>query len=97
MLVLFISTCLLALSSCYYHTALACPVLNFSGLHCTVLYLSIICAVCVQALDNGYECVQGGSMLVEQGVQQFHIWHKRRAPYSVMKEAVFRDIETLDD
>ena len=48
-------------------------------------------------MDNGYECVQGGSMLVEQGAQQFQIWHKRKAPYNVMKMAVFRDIETLDD
>jgi len=50
-----------------------------------------------QALSRGYVCVQGGSMLYEQGAQQFELWHKRRAPRDVMKRAVFEGIETLDE
>ena len=49
-----------------------------------------------QAKGKGYVVVQGGSMLYEQGAQQFEIWQKRRAPREVMRQAVFRDIEDLE-
>lgn len=50
-----------------------------------------------QALSRGYACVQGGSMLYEQGAQQFELWNKRKAPRAIMKNAVFNGIETLDE
>jgi len=36
-------------------------------------------------------------MLLEQGIEQFQLWHKRPAPRSVMQQAVFAGVEKLDD
>ncbi len=49
-----------------------------------------------QAKENGFLIVQGGSMLAEQGAQQFEIWHQRRAPRWIMRSAVFKDIENME-
>lgn len=35
-------------------------------------------------------------MLLEQGIEQFQLWHQRRAPRDVMAAAVFLDVEHFD-
>lgn len=35
-------------------------------------------------------------MLLEQGLEQFQLWHKRPAPRSVMDAAVFQGVDRLD-
>lgn len=41
-------------------------------------------------------CVQGASMLLDQAVEQFELWHKRKAPQDVMYKAVFTGVDKLD-
>lgn len=48
-----------------------------------------------QALAAGCPVVQGASMLLEQGLEQFQLWNKRRAPRLEMQSAVFNGIEKL--
>ena len=44
-----------------------------------------------------YHCpfVQGATMLLEQGIEQFELWHKRTAPSIVMQKTVFQGTEKL--
>ena len=49
-----------------------------------------------QAKKHGCYFVQGATMLLEQGLEQFELWHKRRAPRIVMDAAVFNGVERLD-
>lgn len=45
------------------------------------------------------EClfVQGGTMLLEQGIEQYQLWHQRRAPYYEMQQAIFSgDVKKID-
>eukprot|EP00612_Vaucheria_litorea_P006477 CAMPEP_0171471172 /NCGR_PEP_ID=MMETSP0946-20130122/551_1 /TAXON_ID=109269 /ORGANISM="Vaucheria litorea, Strain CCMP2940" /LENGTH=626 /DNA_ID=CAMNT_0012000621 /DNA_START=306 /DNA_END=2183 /DNA_ORIENTATION=+ len=46
-------------------------------------------ALLEQAVENECPFVQGAEMLVEQGIEQFQLWTKRRAPKLVMSEAVY--------
>lgn len=48
-----------------------------------------------QAIDHGCMFVQGATMLLEQAVEQFELWHRRRAPREVMSKAVFEEVEQL--
>jgi pentafunctional AROM polypeptide len=48
-----------------------------------------------QAMANGCLFVQGATMLLEQGLEQFELWHRRRAPRAVMDAAVFNGVERL--
>jgi shikimate 5-dehydrogenase len=43
----------------------------------------------------GCPIIQGATMLLEQGVEQFELWHRRRAPRDVMTRAVFQGVEDL--
>ncbi len=51
----------------------------------------------LQALAAGAPLVQGATMLLEQALEQFRLWHGRPAPRAVMEEAVFRGVERLDE
>jgi len=48
-----------------------------------------------QALDHHCQIIQGATMLLEQGIQQFELWHQRKAPRNEMKSAVFNGIDEL--
>jgi shikimate 5-dehydrogenase len=48
-----------------------------------------------QAIANNCLFVQGATMLLEQGMEQFELWHKRRAPREEMDAAVFNGVERL--
>jgi len=48
-----------------------------------------------QALAHGCPVVQGATMLLEQGLEQFELWNKRRAPREIMEAAIFNGIEKL--
>ena len=48
-----------------------------------------------QAMANGCLFVQGATMLLEQGLEQFELWHQRRAPRAVMDAAVYNGVERL--
>jgi pentafunctional AROM polypeptide len=48
-----------------------------------------------QAIEHNCLFVQGATMLLEQGMEQFEIWHKRRAPREEMDAAVFNGVERL--
>lgn len=50
-----------------------------------------------QALDAGCYVVQGASMLLEQGLEQFELWTKRRAPRVEMSRAVFDGVELVEN
>lgn len=46
-------------------------------------------------MSNNCLFVQGATMLLEQGMEQFELWHKRRAPREEMDAAVFNGVERL--
>jgi pentafunctional AROM polypeptide len=48
-----------------------------------------------QAIEYNCLFVQGATMLLEQGMEQFELWHKRRAPREEMDAAVFNGVERL--
>jgi len=48
-----------------------------------------------QAMAHDCLIVQGASMLLEQGLEQFELWNKRRAPRGEMDAAVFGGVERL--
>jgi shikimate 5-dehydrogenase len=50
----------------------------------------------LQAIEHDCLFVQGATMLLEQGMEQFELWHKRRAPRVEMDAAVFNGVERLD-
>ena len=50
---------------------------------------------CSQAIEHDCLFVQGATMLLEQGMEQFELWHKRRAPRDEMDAAVFNGVERL--
>lgn len=49
-----------------------------------------------QAINNDCPFIQGATMLLEQGMEQFELWNKRRAPKEIMDAAVFGGVERLD-
>lgn len=54
-----------------------------------VVYKPARTALLQQALSKGCEIVQGATMLLEQGIEQFEMWTKRTAPRQEMADAVF--------
>ena len=60
-----------------------------------VVYKPAMTKLMQQAGAAGCERVQGATMLLEQGIEQFEIWNKRRAPRSVMHKAIFSGVEEL--
>lgn len=48
-----------------------------------------------QALANDCPIVQGGTMLLTQGLEQFQLWTDRRPPALEMEKGVFENIEKL--
>ena len=50
-----------------------------------------------QALEAGCYVVQGATMLLEQGLEQFELWNKRRAPRLEMSKAVFNGVESIEN
>ncbi len=54
-------------------------------------------ALLEQALGAGCYVVQGASMLLEQGLEQFELWNKRRAPRVEMSQAVFNGVEIVEN
>lgn len=43
----------------------------------------------LQAAAAGCLFIQGGTMLLEQGLEQFELWNKRKAPRDIMSSAIF--------
>jgi pentafunctional AROM polypeptide len=60
-----------------------------------VVYKPVRTPLVEQALAGDCPCIQGATMLLEQGVQQFEIWNQRRAPRSEMDAAVFSGIDRI--
>lgn len=60
-----------------------------------VVYKPARTALIMQAIASGCAYVQGATMLLEQGIEQFQIWNKRAAPRSEMEAAVFNGVEKL--
>ncbi|CAM9487919.1 unnamed protein product [Choristocarpus tenellus] len=58
-------------------------------------YKPALTALLAQAKATGCPYVQGAEMLVEQGLEQFQLWTRRRAPRSVMAEAVFNTVDRI--
>ena len=54
-------------------------------------------ALLEQALGAGCYVVQGASMLLEQGLEQFQLWNQRRAPRQEMQAAVFNGVEKVEN
>lgn len=48
-----------------------------------------------QAMNAGCPVIQGATMLLEQGLEQFELWQQRAAPREEMEAAVFQGIELL--
>ena len=61
-----------------------------------VVYKPAKTALMQQALDNNCPLVQGATMLLTQGLEQFELWNKRRAPFVEMDAAIFAGVERLD-
>lgn len=49
-----------------------------------------------QAQAAGCPIVQGATMLLNQAVEQFHLWHHRAAPVAEMYDAVFLPTAATD-
>jgi pentafunctional AROM polypeptide len=49
-----------------------------------------------QALAAGCPVIQGATMLLTQGLEQFELWNRRRAPIVEMDAAIFAGAERLD-
>lgn len=61
-----------------------------------VVYKPARTALMQQALDADCPLVQGATMLLNQGLEQFELWNKRRAPFPEMDAAIFAGVERLD-
>ena len=46
-------------------------------------------------MENNCPYIQGATMLLEQGIEQFELWNNRRAPRGVMDEVIFRGVDRL--
>lgn len=60
-----------------------------------VAYRPAETALLAQAREAGCPFVQGAEMLIAQGLEQFQLWTKRRAPEAVMRAAVYATVEEL--
>ena len=60
-----------------------------------VVYKPAMTKLMQQAGTAGCERVQGATMLLEQGIEQFEIWNRRKAPRAVMHKAIFSGLEEL--
>jgi pentafunctional AROM polypeptide len=60
------------------------------------VYKPAITPLIAQAMQHNCLFVQGATMLLEQAIEQFQIWNKRRAPIDVMEQAVFSGVEKLN-
>ena len=60
-----------------------------------VVYKPALTPLMEQAGREGCLRVQGATMLLEQGIEQFEIWNKRRAPRRQMTQAIFDGVEEL--
>jgi len=49
-----------------------------------------------QALGAGCSVIQGATMLLTQGIEQFELWNKRKAPFVEMEAAIFGGVERID-
>jgi shikimate 5-dehydrogenase len=50
----------------------------------------------MQAKSAGCLVVQGGTMLLEQGIEQFQQWQQRQAPRQEMTAAIFSGVDKID-
>ena len=62
-----------------------------------VVYKPVWTALLQQAKTQNSLFVQGATMLLEQGLAQFEIWHERRAPRDVMTTTIFSQVEKIDN
>ena len=62
-----------------------------------VVYTPARTALIEQAIYNDCLFVQGGTMLLEQALEQFQLWNKRRAPRDAMEVAIWDGVEKLDN
>lgn len=60
-----------------------------------VVYKPVRTSLMEQAIANNCPRVQGATMLLEQGIEQFQLWNRRRAPRTEMENAVFYGLEKL--
>jgi shikimate dehydrogenase/3-dehydroquinate dehydratase type I len=71
------------------------PLLASKPVVMDVAYRPAETALLAQARAAGCPFVQGAEMLIAQGVEQFQLWTKRRAPEPVMRAAVYDTVEEL--
>lgn len=55
-----------------------------------VVYIPALTPLLLQAKDMGCAVIQGATMLLQQGIEQFQLWHERQAPGFTMRQAIFR-------
>ena len=60
-----------------------------------MVYKPALTTLMDQAGKAGCQRVQGARMLIEQGIEQFELWHQRKAPREVMETTIFDDVEEL--
>ena len=60
-----------------------------------VVYKPVRTLLMEQAIAHNCPRVQGATMLLEQGIEQFQVWNDRRAPRMEMENAVFHGLEKL--
>lgn len=61
-----------------------------------VVYKPAMTSLLKQASANNCLFVQGATMLLEQGIEQFQLWNQRCAPRFEMQQAIFANVEKID-
>ncbi len=61
-----------------------------------VVYKPATTALIQQAKAADCYFVQGGTMLLEQGIEQFQLWQGRIAPREEMTNAIFSGVDKVD-
>lgn len=72
-------------------------ILEYKPIVLDVVYKPSRTSLLQQAIDMNCPIVQGATMLLEQGIEQFELWNRRRAPRDEMEKAVFDGIEKLSN
>jgi shikimate 5-dehydrogenase len=59
-------------------------------------YIPAMTSLLEQAKSQGCPILQGSTILLEQSIEQFHLWQERSAPRMEMEETLLKCIPKID-